>query len=303
MSLVNEQIVFDFLHDLKFKFNILFKNDITHKDLIERVLIENKLSLFVHIVEVCISKIGNSTCKTCSKNEIEKSISYISMYGKNIALFFSSYFNCNLKISLEIFSRFKSAIFTNDGMHLFDHLTSTLSYIKWLNKTESDKNADYDRAWFGGFYFNSEPIESFQTNINFINSEKKFKKIVYFGLLGTTLKPIHFFAIFIDKRINTIFIYNSSPLELKEYKFQKKLSKFNFMTNRYQNQFNNELCGFFSLYFLEKMIKSSNTNECFKTFDKKKNLDKIIERYQKTCIYPVRKNYKLVDFFLNDWDR
>lgn len=303
MTEIKEKEIKEFLNEIQFKFNILFKHDSLHKNLIVKVLSEYKLNTFIHIVEVCIAKISNNKCKTCSKTRIEKSISYISMYGKHVALFFSSYFNSNLKNTLELFSKFKCAIFTNDGMHLFDHMTSTLAYIKWINKTEKEETPNFEETWFGGLYFNGEPLEAFQSNINYINSKQSYKKIAYYGLLGTTLKPIHFFSIFIDKTISTLFIYNSYPIDINDYKLKKKLGKFKFIHNKYQNQFNNELCGFFSLFFIEKMIKSKNTLECFKSFNQNKNMDKTIEKYQETCVYPVRINYKLIDFFLADWNK
>ena len=306
---MDDSISIKFLNSIQYRFNLNFSNDFKHRYLIEEALVTKKLNSFVHIIECCIAKYvifakqsKELKCKTCINNNIEKSISYISMYAKNLTIFFSSYFYCPLNISTEFFSRFKSAVFTTDGMHLFDHLTSSIAYIKWLNKTEQVRDPDYESVWLGGLYFDSEPIEAFESSINFIKSDSKWNKIAFYGLTGNPLQPSHFFAIFFVKSINSIFIYNSCPSELgliKEYK--EKFNNYKIFINEYKNQFNNDLCGFFSLIFIEKMALAPDLFECFAKFNLNKNMDKEIEEYQKASVHPVRKKYKLIDFFLNDW--
>jgi hypothetical protein len=123
-------------------------------------------------------------------------------------------------------------------------------------------------------------------------------------LTGDTINPEHFYGIFIDNTIKTIFIYNSMPLhcldqnikenQLKEYyknnnqkirntyEILKFFKNYNVVVNRFRNQFSNDLCGIFSLKFLLSMtITLLDPMIEFKTkFNLNINMDKAIEEYQ-----------------------
>ena len=204
---MSDSISKEFLTSIQYRFSVDFLNDELHSNLIREALETNKLITYIHIIECCISKyaiFAKQTrilkCNTCISNNNEKSISYISMYAKNLTIFFSSYYCCPLNISTEFFSRFKSAVFTTDGMHLFDHLTSSISYLKWLNVKEKT-SSDFEPVWLGGYYFDAEPLEAFESSILFIKNDKKWDRIAFYGLTGNPLHPIHFFAIYIVKSV------------------------------------------------------------------------------------------------------
>ena len=187
-------------------------------------------------------------------------------------------------------------------MSLFDQFTASLAYIKHINKIEKQLNSNYVSTWFDGFYFNKE-IENFEQNIKWIREQKQWKRIAYLGVTGTTSTPEHLFAIFIDVNAKEAFIYNSQILEDKNSfeNLKKELNEYTFIVNKYSNQFKNQLCGFFALNFIEKMMASQDLHKCFDEFNVEKNRDAEIYIYQKKSVLPLQTDVKMLQIFLENW--
>lgn len=197
-------------------------------------------------------------------------------------------------------------------------LNSTLNIFKLTNEKFQTLNLGlngsylYKPVWFGGYFFEMEPFELFEKNVDFIKKNTKWKRFAFFGIVGTTLQPEHYYGIFIENTINTIFIYNSCPYDsknnkleidlVKRYKILNHFSSYSVIINKFQNQFRNELCGIFALKFLLAMTHSKEDPrvEFENNFNQNVNLDSRIEKYQEHIVVnrrDIKRSY-LDDFFL-----
>jgi hypothetical protein len=184
-----------------------------------------------------------------------------------------------------------------------DLFTSSLAYIKWINSIEEKNNPNFDSTWFGGFYCNDDDLDVFSPNIKWIREQKNWKRISYIGAIGTSLRPVHFIAIFIDVNAKEIFSYDSQHSEEFDplNNLKNRLPEYKFINNKYCNQFKYSLCGFFALNFLEKMIRAQDLHKCFSHFNVEKNRDAEIFEYQKKSVITNNINVKLINIFLEQW--
>ena len=292
----NKQLVHAFLASINNKYNEFlckeschFKN--VHQQIFTHAFERYTIDSLLHVIECCISMINIkktfTNCLACSENDNIKTQMYIAINRENMAVFFNCYYLCPLIISLELFSRLKVTVYSNDGMHLFDLCRLSLDHFNMLRE---------QNVLFLGNIYNQEPCEALVETITRYSDH--FKCAMY-GLVGTVSKPQHFYGIFIYKKV--IYIYNSC-LGDKPDNLVAALPQYQVKTNTFQNQYDNELCGFFALYFLNSMAQSQDLSKTFESFNKKENMDKQIEFVEQfKYIYPCTDKYKCIQWFLDSW--
>ena len=230
--------------------------------------------------------------------------SKIGNFYKDLAIFFTSYYGCSIIVSQDFFSSFKTTVYSIDGMHLYDCNLTLLNYFKVKNRKS------IKQVYFLGNIFEKENPSMFEDNVSFIKYNQFFKRFAILGLTGNIIEPVHFIAIYIDKEILSIFLYNSCPRHINSSRSEKNIieylsfwfSDYKIYINEYRQQFGNELCAFFASNFLTEIAYSNNPIQVFNYHNQSLNLDEAIFKKQNNYIEPVCDNLKLIDLFFKSWN-
>lgn len=246
---------------------------------------------FCHIIYYCHLVIKNFSkhkpvCQFC-KHKPKKSFnicSRIQTFKSQIKILICNFYSIPITLIQRIFSRFKPFVYTVDGTYGSDLIELILNYFR-------SQDFNQTRRFVGVLYADDsdEIVKNFAVEINYLHQKENISDFLLIFSVKSQTSPQHWCGIFIDFDQQIFYFYNSlnkkTHLDDRLYKLLKQANpELKFKTNSARQQYNNNLCGIFSLYFLTKMNNADPQarKEVFaKHFNHNENLDDFIQDTQK----------------------